>query len=128
MQQQWVMKTTILQRLAKKKPQPLFHQKKKMVEKNSGLAAADLMTGRSQIIAVDDNARPDAVATGDKVEFSILKAWAANHIYVVFEKYNDRLKLPKKSYGRFPNTKLLNTRNWSRKVTTATCIVCVMTA
>ena len=88
--------------------------------------------------AVDDDTQPDAVATGDKVEFIYIKNTdAANHIYIVFDDgtvantTGDAVKIgPNESfYARLPNTTVADIHTIGHdgsSAATATCIVCAL--
>ena len=87
---------------------------------------------------MDDDTQPDAVATGDKIEFIYIKNTdAANDIYVVFDggtaanTTDDAVKIsPNQSfYGRFPNATVAGVHaigHDGSSAATATCIVCAL--
>jgi len=104
-------------------------------------ASTDLMAGYyTDYAAVDDDTAPDAIATGDKVEFIYIKNTdAANDIYVVFDggtaanTAGDAVKIsPNQSfYGRYPNTTVAEVHAIgydpsAAAAATATCIVCAL--
>jgi len=104
-------------------------------------ASTDLMSGYyTDYTAVNANANPAAVATGDKVEFIYIKNTdAANDIYVVFNAgtaantTGDAVKIsPNQSfYGRYPNTTVADVHaigydQSGGAAATATCIVCAL--
>jgi len=104
-------------------------------------ASTDLMAGYyTDYAAVDDDTAPDAIATGDKVEFIYIKNTdAANDIYVVFDAgtvantTDDAVKIsPNQSfYGRYPNATVAGVHAIGYDPTaaaaaTATCIVCAL--
>ena len=104
-------------------------------------ASTDLMAGYyTDYAAVDDDTAPDAIATGDKVEFIYIKNTdAANDIYVVFDggtvanTTDDAVKIsPNQSfYGRFPNATVADVHAIgydpsAAAAATATCIVCAL--
>ena len=104
-------------------------------------ASTDLITGYyTDYTAVNANANPAAVATGDKVEFIYIKNTdAANDIYVVFDAgtaantAGDAVKIsPNQSfYGRYPNTTVADVHaigydQSGGAAATATCIVCAL--
>jgi hypothetical protein len=104
-------------------------------------ASSDLMAGNYiDYAAVDDDTAPDAIATGDKVEFIYIKNTdAANDIYVVFDggtvanTATDAVKIsPNQSfYGRFPNATVADVHAIgydpsAAAAATATCIVCAL--
>ena len=99
-------------------------------------ASTDLITGYyTDYTAVNANANPAAVATGDKVEFIYIKNTdAANHIYVVFDAgtaantTNDAVKIsPNESFfARLPNATVADIHaigHDGSSAATATCIV-----
>jgi len=104
-------------------------------------ASTDLITGYyTDYTAVNANANPAAVATGDKVEFIYIKNTdAANDIYVVFNAgtaantTGDAVKIsPNQSfYGRYPNATVADVHaigydQSGGAAATATCIVCAL--
>ena len=102
-------------------------------------ASTDLITGYyTDYTAVNANANPGTVATGDKIEFIYIKNTdAANDIYVVFDggtaanTTNDAVKIsPNQSfYGRFPNSTVAEVHaigHDGSSAATATCIVCAL--
>jgi len=104
-------------------------------------ASTDLMSGYyTDYTAVNANANPAAVATGDKVEFIYIKNTdAANDIYVVFNAgtaantTGDAVKIsPNQSfYGRYPNATVADVHAIGYDPTaaaaaTATIIVCAL--
>lgn len=104
-------------------------------------ASTDLITGYyTDYTAVNANANPAAVATGDKVEFIYIKNTdAANDIYVVFDagtaanNAGDAVKIsPNQSfYGRYPNATVADVHaigydQSGGAAATATCIVCAL--
>ena len=102
-------------------------------------ASTDLMAGYyTDYAAVDDDTAPDAIATGDKVEFIYIKNTdAANDIYVVFDAgtaantATDAVKIsPNQSfYGRYPNATVADVHaigHDGSSAATATCIVCAL--
>ncbi len=104
-------------------------------------ASTDLMSGYyTDYTAVNANANPAAVATGDKVEFIYIKNTdAANDIYVVFNAgtaantTGDAVKIsPNQSfYGRYPNATVADVHaigydQSGGAAATATCIVCAL--
>jgi|TARA_R100000654_G_scaffold2225_3_gene8138 hypothetical protein len=102
-------------------------------------ASTDLITGYyTDYTAVNANANPGTVATGDKVEFIYIKNTdAANDIYVVFNAgtvantTTDAVKIsPNQSfYGRYPNATVADVHaigHDGSSAATATCIVCAL--
>jgi len=102
-------------------------------------ASTDLMSGYyTDYTAVNANANPGTVATGDKVEFIYIKNTdAANDIYVVFNAgtvantTTDAVKIsPNQSfYGRYPNATVADVHaigHDGSSAATATCIVCAL--
>jgi len=104
-------------------------------------ASTDLITGYyTDYTAVNANANPGTVATGDKVEFIYIKNTdAANDIYVVFNAgtvantTTDAVKIsPNQSfYGRYPNATVADVHAIgydpsAAAAATATCIVCAL--
>ncbi len=104
-------------------------------------ASTDLMQGYyTDYTAINANANPGTVATGDKVEFIYIKNTdAANDIYVVFNggtvanTTGDAVKIsPNQSfYGRYPNATVADVHAIGYDPTaaaaaTATCIVCAL--
>jgi len=102
-------------------------------------ASTDLMQGYyTDYTAVNANANPGTVATGDKVEFIYIKNTdAANDIYVVFNAgtvantTTDAVKIsPNQSfYGRYPNATVADVHaigHDGSSAATATCIVCAL--
>ena len=102
-------------------------------------ASTDLMQGYyTDYTAVNANADPGQVATGDKVEFIYIKNTdAANDIYVVFNAgtvantTTDAVKIsPNQSfYGRYPNATVADVHaigHDGSSAATATCIVCAL--
>jgi hypothetical protein len=102
-------------------------------------ASTDLITGYyTDYTAVNANANPAAVATGDKVEFIYIKNTdAANHIYVVFDAgtaantTNDAVKIsPNESFfARLPNATVADIHaigHDGSSAATATCIVAAL--
>jgi len=104
-------------------------------------ASTDLMQGYyTDYTAVNANANPGTVATGDKVEFIYIKNTdAANDIYVVFNAgtvantTTDAVKIsPNQSfYGRYPNATVADVHAIgydpsAAAAATATCIVCAL--
>jgi len=102
-------------------------------------ASTDLMSGYyTDYTAVNANANPAAVATGDKVEFIYIKNTdAANDIYVVFNAgtaantTGDAVKIsPNQSfYGRYPNATVADVHaigHDGSSAATAPCIVCAL--
>jgi len=104
-------------------------------------ASTDLITGYyTDYTAVNANANPAAVATGDKIEFIYIKNTdAANDIYVVFNAgtaantTGDAVKIsPNQSfYGRYPNATVADVHaigydQSGGAAATATCIVCAL--
>jgi len=104
-------------------------------------ASTDLMSGYyTDYTAVNANANPAAVATGDKIEFIYIKNTdAANDIYVVFNAgtaantTGDAVKIsPNQSfYGRYPNATVADVHaigydQSGGAAATATCIVCAL--
>jgi len=102
-------------------------------------ASTDLITGYyTDYTAVNANANPGTVATGDKVEFIYIKNTdAANDIYVVFNAgtvantTGDAVKIsPNQSfYGRYPNATVADIHaigHDGSSAATATCIVCAL--
>jgi len=104
-------------------------------------ASTDLITGYyTDYTAVNANANPGTVATGDKVEFIYIKNTdAANDIYVVFNAgtvantTTDAVKIsPNQSfYGRYPNATVADVHAIGYDpaggaAATATCIVCAL--
>ena len=102
-------------------------------------ASTDLMSGYyTDYTAVNANANPTAVATGDKVEFIYIKNTdAANHIYVVFDAgtvantTGDAIKIsPNESFfARLPNTTVADIHaigHDGSSAATATCIVAAL--
>ena len=102
-------------------------------------ASTDLMQGYyTDRTAINANADPGQVATGDKVEFIYIKNTdAANDIYVVFNAgtvantTTDAVKIsPNQSfYGRYPNETVADVHaigHDGSSAATATCIVCAL--
>jgi len=102
-------------------------------------ASTDLITGYyTDRTAINANADPGQVATGDKVEFIYIKNTdAANDIYVVFDAgtvantTTDAVKIsPNQSfYGRYPNATVADVHaigHDGSSAATATCIVCAL--
>ena len=102
-------------------------------------ASTDLMQGYyTDYTAVNANANPGTVATGDKVEFIYIKNTdAANDIYVVFNAgtvantTTDAVKIsPNQSfYGRYPNATVADVHaigHDGSSAATATCIVAAL--
>jgi hypothetical protein len=102
-------------------------------------ASTDLMKGYfTEYSAVNANADPAELATGDKVEFIYIKNTdAANDIYVVFNAgtvantTTDAVKIsPNQSfYGRYPNATVADVHaigHDGSSAATATCIVCAL--
>jgi len=102
-------------------------------------ASTDLITGYyTDYTAVNANANPGTVATGDKIEFIYIKNTdAANDIYVVFDggtvanTTDDAVKIsPNQSfYGRYPNATVADVHaigHDGSSAATATCIVCAL--
>ena len=102
-------------------------------------ASTDLMQGYyTDRTAINANADPGQVATGDKVEFIYIKNTdAANDIYVVFNAgtvantTTDAVKIsPNQSfYGRYPNATVADVHaigHDGSSAATATCIVCAL--
>ena len=102
-------------------------------------ASTDLITGYyTDYTAVNANANPAAVATGDKVEFIYIKNTdAANHIYVVFDAgtaantTGDAVKIsPNESFfARLPNATVADIHaigHDGSSAATATCIVAAL--
>lgn len=102
-------------------------------------ASTDLITGYyTDYTAVNANANPAAVATGDKVEFIYIKNTdAANHIYVVFDAgtaantTDDAVKIsPNESFfARLPNATVADIHaigHDGSSAATATCIVAAL--
>jgi len=102
-------------------------------------ASTDLITGYyTDYTAVNANANPGTVATGDKVEFIYIKNTdAANDIYVVFNAgtvantTTDAVKIsPNQSfYGRYPNATVADVHaigHDGSSAATASCIVCAL--
>ena len=102
-------------------------------------ASTDLMQGYyTDRTAINANADPGQVATGDKVEFIYIKNTdAANDIYVVFNAgtvsaaSTDAVKIsPNQSfYGRYPNATVADVHaigHDGSSAATATCIVCAL--
>jgi hypothetical protein len=105
-------------------------------------ASTDLITGYygPNYTAINANANPDTVATGDKVEFLYIKNTdAANDIYVVFDAgtaantTDDAIKIsPNQSwYGRLPNATVaaihaIGYDPTAAAAATATCIVAAL--
>ena len=102
-------------------------------------ASTDLMAGYyTDYAAVDDDTAPDAIATGDKVEFIYIKNTdAANHIYVVFDAGTaanttaDAVKIsPNESFfARLPNATVADIHaigHDGSSAATATCIVAAL--
>ena len=104
-------------------------------------ASTDLMQGYyTDYTAINANANPGTVATGDKVEFLYIKNTdAANDIYVVFDAgtaantTDDAIKIsPNQSwYGRLPNATVaaihaIGYDPTAAAAATATCIVAAL--
>ena len=102
-------------------------------------ASTDLMKGYfTEYSAVNANADPGELATGDKVEFLYIKNTdAANHVYIVFDASTAsnangaavKISPNESFFARLPNTTVADIHaigHDGSSAATATCIVCAL--